>query len=83
MTPSKHSSSKPPIHAALYARISTLNHGQDPEVRLGEVREFCQRRGFTIAHEYVVPSTRHRVHFGHGSEGAGSSLPKTLLQPAP
>jgi DNA invertase Pin-like site-specific DNA recombinase len=53
MTPSKHSSSTPPIRAALYARISTLNHGQDPEVQLGELREFCKRRGFTVAHEYV------------------------------
>ena len=53
MTPSNHSSSKRPIRAALYARISTLNHGQDPEVQLRELREFCQRRGFTIAHEYV------------------------------
>ena len=38
---------------ALYARVSTLNHGQDPEVQLRELREFCQRRGFAIAHEYV------------------------------
>src|ERR1039457_4465268 len=53
MTPSKHSSSKPLIRAALYARISTVNHGQDPEVQLGEIREFCRRRGFTVAHEYV------------------------------
>jgi DNA invertase Pin-like site-specific DNA recombinase len=53
MTPSKHSSSKPPIRAAVYARISTLNHRQDPEVQLGEIREFCKRRGFTVAHEYV------------------------------
>src|ERR1019366_1232506 len=53
MTPSKHSSSKHPIRAALYARISTVNHGQDPEVQLGEIREFCKRRGFTVAQEYV------------------------------
>ena len=53
MTPSKQSSTKPAIRAALYARISTLNHGQDPEVQLGELREYCQRRGFAIAHEYV------------------------------
>jgi DNA invertase Pin-like site-specific DNA recombinase len=53
MTPSKESSTKPLIRAALYARISTLNHGQDPEVQLGELREYCQRRGFAIAHEYV------------------------------
>jgi DNA invertase Pin-like site-specific DNA recombinase len=38
---------------ALYARVSTLNHGQDPEVQLRELREFCLRRGFAIAHEYV------------------------------
>ncbi len=47
------SSTKPALRAALYARISTLNHGQDPEVQLRELREFCQRRGFAIAHEYV------------------------------
>src|SRR6266567_2509146 len=38
---------------ALYARVSTLNHGQDPEVQLRELREFCQRRRFEIAVEYV------------------------------
>jgi DNA invertase Pin-like site-specific DNA recombinase len=53
MTPSKQSSSKRPIRAALYARISTLNHGQDPEVQLRELREFCHQRGFTLAQEYV------------------------------
>jgi DNA invertase Pin-like site-specific DNA recombinase len=53
MIPSKQSSTKPALRAALYARISTLNHGQDPEVQLGELREYCQRRGFAIAHEYV------------------------------
>jgi DNA invertase Pin-like site-specific DNA recombinase len=53
MTPSKQSSTKPLIRAALYARISTLNHGQDPEVQLLELREFCQRRGFAIAQECV------------------------------
>jgi DNA invertase Pin-like site-specific DNA recombinase len=40
------------IRVALYARVSTL-HGQDPEVQLRELREFCQRRGFGIAYEYV------------------------------
>ena len=53
MTPSKQSSTKPALRAALYARISTINHRQDPEVQLGELREFCQRRGFAIAQEYV------------------------------
>lgn len=51
MTPSKTVGSKPAICAALYARISTLNHGQDPEVQLRELRDYCQRRGFVITHE--------------------------------
>jgi DNA invertase Pin-like site-specific DNA recombinase len=38
---------------ALYARVSTLNHGQDPEVQLRELREFCHRRRFEIVVEYV------------------------------
>ena len=36
----------------LYARVST-NNGQDPEVQLRELREFCQRRGFEIVEEFV------------------------------
>jgi len=38
---------------ALYARISTLNHGQDPEVQLRELRAYCERRGFEIADTYI------------------------------
>ncbi len=38
---------------ALYARVSTVNHGQDPEVQLRELREFCQRRGFQIIEEFA------------------------------
>jgi DNA invertase Pin-like site-specific DNA recombinase len=38
--------------AALYARVSTLN-GQDPEMQLRELREYCARRGWTVAGEYV------------------------------
>ena len=38
---------------AIYARVSTTNHGQDPEVQLGELREYCQRRGWEISHEYA------------------------------
>src|SRR5882724_6866313 len=38
---------------ALYARISTSNNGQSPEMQLRELREYCQRRGWIIAREYV------------------------------
>src|ERR1019366_4315559 len=40
------------IRVALYARVST-NNGQDPEVQLRELREYCQRRGWEIVREYV------------------------------
>ena len=43
----------PIIRAALYARCSTLDKGQDPELQLAPLREYCQRRGLTIANEYV------------------------------
>ena len=41
------------MRTALYARVSTSDKGQDPEVQLRELREYCQRRRFTIAGEYV------------------------------
>jgi Resolvase, N terminal domain len=38
---------------ALYARVSTSNHRQDPEMQLRELRDYCRRRGFEIAEEYI------------------------------
>ena len=38
---------------ALYARVSTANSGQSPEMQLREMREYCARRGWAIAGEYV------------------------------
>lgn len=42
-----------PAKVAIYARCSTHDKGQDPELQLSPLREYCQRRGFTIAGEYV------------------------------
>ena len=39
--------------AAIYARISTSNHGQNVAMQLAELREYCQRRSFEIAGEFV------------------------------
>src|SRR5215472_7441267 len=39
---------------AIYARVSTPDgKGQSPEMQLRELREYCERRGWTIAGEYV------------------------------
>ena len=39
--------------AAIYARVSTLNGGQDPEMQTRELREYCDRRGWEVIGEYV------------------------------
>jgi DNA invertase Pin-like site-specific DNA recombinase len=41
------------LRVALYARVSTTDKGQDPELQLRELREFAARRSWTIAREYV------------------------------
>src|SRR6266404_858768 len=41
------------MKTALYARVSTLDKGQDPQMQLRELREYCQRRGWEIVGEYI------------------------------
>jgi DNA invertase Pin-like site-specific DNA recombinase len=53
--------------AAIYARVSTSD--QDPNLQLGELREYAHRRGFPIHQEYVdyvtgdVNKRRNAVQF--------------------
>ena len=51
---------------ALYARVSTLDRGQDPELQLAELRQVAAQRGWTIAGEYV----------DHGVSGSKASRPE-------
>jgi DNA invertase Pin-like site-specific DNA recombinase len=41
------------MKTVLYARVSTRDKGQDVENQLSQLREFCQRSGWTVAREYV------------------------------
>jgi DNA invertase Pin-like site-specific DNA recombinase len=41
------------MRIALYARVSTADKGQDPEMQSRELREYVERRGFDLAGEYV------------------------------
>lgn len=50
---------------ALYARVSTLDKGQDPELQLRELRAYAELQGLAIAEEYV----------DHGVSGAKDSRP--------
>ena len=41
------------MRVALYARVSTVDKGQDPEVQLDDLREYAARRGFEVVAEFV------------------------------
>jgi DNA invertase Pin-like site-specific DNA recombinase len=41
------------MKTAVYARVSTIDKGQSPEMQLRELREYCERRGWRLAGEYV------------------------------
>jgi DNA invertase Pin-like site-specific DNA recombinase len=47
------SQDRPILRVALYARVSTLNGHQDPEMQLSELREYATRRALSIHEEYV------------------------------
>ena len=51
---------------ALYARVSTANHGQDPEVQLIPLRQYVIQKGWTVVDEFVDV----------GESGAKSSRPE-------
>src|SRR5262249_13550947 len=39
--------------AAIYARVSTKNNGQNPETQLVALLEYVRHRGWTLSDEYV------------------------------
>jgi DNA invertase Pin-like site-specific DNA recombinase len=43
----------PNLRAAIYARVSTVNAGQDPAMKARELEEYCQRRGWQVYGTYV------------------------------
>src|SRR6204780_4581589 len=42
-----------PTKVAIYARISTINQGQDVSMQTRELRQFSETRGWQVAGEYV------------------------------
>src|ERR1700756_5678968 len=41
------------MRVAIYARVSTANNGQDPTMQTRELKEYCERRGWKVAGQYV------------------------------
>jgi len=52
--------------AAVYARVSTRNNGQNPETQLVALRDYVQNRGWELMGEYV----------DHGVSGSKDSRPQ-------
>ena len=55
-----------PPRAALYCRVSTINHGQDVGLQTRELRQFAEARGWQIFGEYL----------DEGISGAKNSRPE-------
>ncbi len=45
--------SKANTRAVLYSRVSTMNHGQDPEVQLQPLRQVADSRGWEVVAEFI------------------------------
>ena len=45
--------SRSSLRVAIYARVSTVDKGQNPEVQLKPLREYCTARGLEVFSEYV------------------------------
>ena len=41
------------MRAAIYARVSTTDKGQDPELQLKPLRDYCKARSWTIVEEFT------------------------------
>src|SRR3954464_2958453 len=49
------------LRAGLYARVSTEDRGQDPETQLRPLREYAERRGFSVVGAGLCGSERGRL----------------------
>ncbi|HVA17317.1 MAG TPA: recombinase family protein, partial [Candidatus Dormibacteraeota bacterium] len=41
------------MRTAIYARVSTVNHGQDVGMQVRELRQFADARGWQVVGEYL------------------------------
>jgi len=60
------SSARTAPRAAIYARVSTLNAGQDPTMQTSELEDYCQRRGWQV----------HDIYVDNGFSGKKDSRPQ-------
>lgn len=59
--------------AAIYARVSTTDKGQDPENQLRQLREYAERRGFEVVGEYIDFASGRREDRTHYNQLLGDA----------
>ena len=57
---------------AIYARVSTVDKGQDPETQLLGLREYAARRAFVVVGEYV--------DYASGTPRGPPAIPSLILR---
>ena len=51
------------MKVAIYTRVSTANNGQDPTMQTRELREYAERRGWTVAGDCAADFFRQFEEF--------------------
>ena len=72
-----------PKRVALYARVSTLDKGQDPKTQLRPLREYAQRRGLTVVEEYVdraSGTSEERMQYNRPTAALGALVSDKINQ---
>ncbi len=59
---------------AIYARVSTSNGHQDPEMQLRELGEYAEHRGLTIVGEYIDRMTGSKDSRPSSGSWTGSAV---------
>ncbi|BAS31187.1 recombinase family protein [Dehalococcoides mccartyi] len=71
------------MKVALYARVSTVDKNQNPEVQLAELREYCRRQDWEISEEYIDLASAsdfvHRKAWARSMEDAAKRKYKALV----
>lgn len=71
------------MKVALYARVSTVDKNQNPEVQLAELREYCRRQDWEISEEYIDLASAsdfvHRKAWARAMEDAAKRKYRALV----
>jgi hypothetical protein len=65
---------------AIYARVSTANHGQDVTLQTRELQQFAEARGWHTVGTYIDDGSERCERFPTGFEPAHGRRAQTVLR---